>query len=176
MDEIVLRDLLQSDPEDEGAAEALVRLLTDGQRWEDLVQLLLDRIERATKSSPSLYRRLAEILDEKLKQPAEALVVLLDGLKSPDDDDVLGDYIGVLAEKVDGWDDVLSAYNALLEKGGNLAPIHRRVADWYSMVGSDESIEHRRALHSMDPTDTANIGELQRYYEDIAHGRSSPKP
>ena len=103
MDEGVLRDLLASNPRDEGAAEALIRILTDGERWEELVQLMLDRLDQPTGAKTSLYLRLAEVLHLQLGQSSDALVVLIEGLTETEDDGQLGDLIEQVATANDQW-------------------------------------------------------------------------
>ncbi|MEE2788930.1 MAG: hypothetical protein VX589_16455, partial [Myxococcota bacterium] len=167
MDEIVLRDLIESDPGDEGAAEALVQILTRGQRWDDLVQFFLERIEGRPTANPILYHRLAETLETQLGRPGEALIVLLDGLKAPEDDDILGDDIGRISEALGEWENAIAAYRSLLGVAGNHQALHRRLADWYAAVGDVEaSMRHRRSLYDEDPADVVNLRRLQDYLHD----------
>ena len=103
MDEEVLQDLLRTDPQNVGAAEALARILSDEQRWDELAQLLLERLEMGDQPRATLYRRLAELMDTRLQAPDNALVVLVEALYELHDDALLGDALDDLANRLDQW-------------------------------------------------------------------------
>ncbi len=166
MDEDVLRDLLQVNPRDTAAAEALARLLSEAQRWEDVAQLLLERIELGDKPRSSLYRRLADVLDTRLGVPDNALVVLLEGLVELQDDALLGDALDGLGERLGQWDQILETYENIAQNHRNPVPFHRRMAEWYGRFGDiAREVHHREAILSHEPNDTHAIDALIAYYE-----------
>lgn len=167
MDEGVLRDLLTANPADESAAEALGRVLASSERWGELVQLLLDRIEHPGGARAALYLRLAETLHRHLDQSSEALVVLLEGVEETDADDQLSALIEEVATSTDNWSEVLSSYETRLERASNPQVLHRRLASWYRRAGrrSDE-MRHRLALGQHDPDDVTNSEILENHYEE----------
>ncbi|MFH0899560.1 MAG: tetratricopeptide repeat protein, partial [Pseudomonadota bacterium] len=69
------RAVLDIDSDDERAAAELDRLYQEHNRWSDLSELLLTRIERVTDSSSanSLRVRLAEILEHRLREIGSAI-------------------------------------------------------------------------------------------------------
>ncbi|MBV69980.1 MAG: hypothetical protein CMH52_01400 [Myxococcales bacterium] len=166
MDEDVLKDLLASDPTNDDVAEALAKVLSEKERWEDLSQLLLDRLDHNTGSRVHHYRRLAEVMDVHLDSPDKAFLVLLEGLRECKDDALLGDPLADLADKLNQWPEILNTYEMLLEESSAPLSFHRRLADWYARLNDlPAEVFHRRAILENDPSDHQAADALFAYYE-----------
>ncbi|MDP9033167.1 MAG: tetratricopeptide repeat protein [Myxococcota bacterium] len=67
--------VLALDPTDEGALTALEKLFTRTQRWDDLIGVIERRIEQtgSAKDREALYGTMAQIYDERLGRPEDAV-------------------------------------------------------------------------------------------------------
>lgn len=125
---------LQADNLD--ASQQLERLYEADMQWEDLVNLLLGRLE--TTPDPyereELYGRVARVFEEKLQSAEHAFIVLGQAFEETRDDERLGPELARLAAASGQWAQLVQTYEGVLQAMGQVpeaVPLHLRVAGWY---------------------------------------------
>jgi tetratricopeptide (TPR) repeat protein len=119
------QDVLELEPDDEGARHALEQLYVRTQRWGDLAALLRGEVERSTGDARiSRMVQLAEVYEQKLGDPAAAV-----------------DQLEAVVHEVPGNDAARSALERLLADAGQrqrvaalLEPLYERRYDWPELV------------------------------------------
>ena len=109
---------LQADDRDRKALDSLADLLASAGRWSDLALLLRRRI--AANFSPAEQRadllRLAQLQNEKLGEPLQAIATLQEVLQSWVDDPVATDGLLDLFAQVERWPDFLASGSHAADK------------------------------------------------------------
>ncbi|MEO8548695.1 MAG: tetratricopeptide repeat protein, partial [Kofleriaceae bacterium] len=75
------RDVLHDQPADAGAVRSLERLYTNAQRWRDLIEVLRRQVELEPDQAIPLLSRIAELHEQQLKEPDEAIAAWLEVLE-----------------------------------------------------------------------------------------------
>jgi tetratricopeptide (TPR) repeat protein len=185
--------IIDIDPEDYDAAQALDRLYQQLERWYDLLAVL----ERQTEMAPSpaevvsLRFRIGELWREHLKDLARAVeayrqvlamdpaheptVAALEALMAGSDEPVLAaQVLEPIYEGAGEWDKVVAVYEVMQAHSDEVA---RRV----ELLGRIAEIEERRLAHQnaafdvygralrVDPTNQDVLGQLERLAAETGH-------
>ncbi len=123
-----LREAMEVDPTDPAVAAELERMLTAGERWHDLADLLAIRVDRAAETSAQdgLTLRLALVLETKLEDSSAAV-----------------DRYAEVLQRTPGQREAVAALERLAGAGAErqriaviLAPVYRRAGDLGKLVGA----------------------------------------
>lgn len=170
----VFRDLLEADPSDEVAAEALEALCERQGWWDELLGLLDERAEAAEAAEAhdqraDLLLRMANIASERFDNRRRAVECLEAVLElRPDDRDAEDRLIGWYQE-ADRWSDLL----AILRRRLGRFRDDRAKADLHRLIGTiqesrlfDEAaaLGAYEAALELAPGDPATLGALLRLY------------
>ena len=135
--EAVLRMLLDQNPDDTDAHEALAKIYARGGRWSDLAELHAKRFDAITAPSEraALLRSIASILREKFDDDCRAFEVLLDAFREDFTDDETVRDLEAAARWTDRFGDLLVAANDWLRDqnitGTARVALLARVGKWY---------------------------------------------
>ncbi len=139
-------------------------------RWEELVMLLVDRLDTVTDpiGRADTLERAAGVSEEKLRNPENAFVVCLQAFGEVADDDRFGQRLARLAERAGAWDDLLAAYEeAADEAGTGSVLLRRRLAEWYGVRDqSGDAVRQWVEVARLDPDDADAQRALEAAYED----------
>ena len=150
------------------AGHVLASIYEDGARWSDLVEHLLECIDRGYPRRAELYDRVAQIYEKELGRPETAWLVLLDAFAETRDDSRFGEALGRLAVKTDRFERLVEVYSTALGDATTreAVPLHRRLAEWSGRLGQeDASVRHLRRVLVLKPDDQAAFDALCFHYE-----------
>lgn len=161
---------LQSDNAD--ASQQLERLYEADMQWEELVNLLLARLELSTDpfDRQELYARTARVFEERLGSADNAFVVLSQAMEETRDDERLGAELARLAEASGQWAQLIQLYENVLRVIGN-APesvaLHLRVAQWYDekLDQAENAGAHYQFALAIEPDNLAALAALESLLE-----------
>jgi tetratricopeptide (TPR) repeat protein len=119
------QDVLELEPDDEGARHALEQLYTRTQRWRDLAELLRGEVDRSSGEARIVRMvQLAEVYEQKLGDPAAAV-----------------DQLELVVHEVPGNAAARAALERLLSEPGQrqraaalLEPLYERRFEWAELV------------------------------------------
>ena len=157
---------LQTDNVD--ASEQLERLYESAMQWEELVNLLLGRVELSDDpySRAELLERTAKVFEEKLQSYDHAFLVLSRAFEEGQDDERLGPELQRLAAAGDKWNELIALYENVLQAMGSAAetvPIHLRVAQWYDehFNTPEHAATHYQHVLALEPDNLSAIEALE---------------
>lgn len=171
--------VLEAQPDNVDAFEALERLYEQGMQWEDLVNLLLGRLEQTQDlfERQELFERVAKVLEERLQSPENAFDVLGLAFEETNDDERFGAELERLATDTGKWAELVGKYETVLQAIGETpesVPIRVRVAGWY-----DEKLEqpqhagvHFQRVLAIEPD---NVPALKSVVELLERYQNWPK-
>ncbi len=169
-------------PGDEDAAFRLQALYAEGERWQDLAEFLLERIEYVEDASDrvQLFAELASTYETKLADPVSALLVVTRALRDAPGDASLHAEILRLAETTGRWAEAVGALEEAadsiddellkIELLGRLGAIARdQLGDAERAAGFFEAVlaiqpDAEEALQAL-----AELYRLAERWEDLAH-------
>jgi tetratricopeptide (TPR) repeat protein len=137
-----------------------------------VADLLALRVEHAPQAERrALYLELAQVLGDKLHQPARALPFLAEAVKlSPGDPAVL-EPLADLYFAAERWDEALPLYRQLAERigkgkrGRDLARLNQRIGAIAERRGDQKlALEQYNLAFSIDPAHTPTMVALGRLY------------
>ncbi|MFH2007321.1 MAG: tetratricopeptide repeat protein [bacterium] len=171
------KEILSIQPDHHFSFEQLQEMFRAQERWSELAELderqmddMLDQLPAGPERQAKL-RELAELYEEKLDQPYEALSVLQRlHMELPDDLDAWR-AVARLAERTESWAKAVEAMAKVEEITGDDAEAHqvrRRVASIYrhDLELPDRAIDCYRRLAEEDPSDDAALLALQELLEE----------
>ncbi|MFH1437480.1 MAG: tetratricopeptide repeat protein [Pseudomonadota bacterium] len=164
------RRILDISPDEEVAEAGIMDSLRQLGRYEDLVVLILDKIDRTDVESEknSFMREVAKLYDEEMGEPAKALLVLLPQLQTDPFDKDIVDSIGRLAEATNGWEEVFKAANNLLKDtnlpAGKAVAICNTAAKWYAekLGRTDVAVPYYQKALSLAPSDETALSGMAK--------------
>ncbi len=168
VDEMTLIDRFAKERGNLDVARALTTLYEDNARWSDLVEHLLECVDRGHPHRVDLYDRAAQVYEKELGRPETAWLLLLDAFAETRNDERFGEALGRLAAKTDRFERLVDVYAAALGDATTreAVPLHRRLAEWSSRLGrDDESVRHLRRVLVLKPDDQAAFDALCFHYE-----------
>ena len=110
--------VLEIDPAHDEAFDALERLHTAGERWEQLVELYLNRLEtrETTEDKNDLLRRIARVFEEKLEDKNQSFDALVNAFAEDFGDDESVRYLEKMAAATGRWGELINTANAWLQE------------------------------------------------------------
>ena len=140
------------------------------QRWEELVMLLVERLDATTDpvTRAGLLSRAGDVFERRLANPENAFVVLVQAFGEVADDDAYGQRLARLAARAGTWDELLAAYEqAADEAGSGSILLRRRLAEWYgARDATEDAVRHWAEVARLDPADGEAQRALEAAYED----------
>ncbi len=166
------RKILEMDPGEQEASQLLEDSLRRARQYEDLVDVLLDRV--ATEDDPSVRERMfieiADIYEHELDQLDKALVVLLPLLVSDPARMEIVKSVTRLARTIGRWDEVIGTVNQALAQPGEplkASLLCNLVANWYieEMGRPDIAMPYYQKTLTIVPADETALTGMQRLYK-----------
>ena len=165
------RAVLEIDPDDMPAIDALISLYRAGSEWDELVSalrtkasLVLDVPERT-----SLLKEAARTSAEELSKPEQAIEIFESVLELDADDDEVLDFLEVLYERVEAWDRQVWVLGRKVERSTDLeeqklyARIRGQVFD-ERLEALDEAVECYRQILGWDAADVESMRSLDALF------------
>jgi len=160
--------ILKVQPNNIDAYEQLVSAYEAYEKWEELVQLLVGRLEFADDSyeQVELYSRTAEIFEVKLESVENAFVVLSQAFEATLDDERFGGELARLAGASDGWGPLIETYQNVIEKVGQTiesVPMRLRVASWWDdkFQNAENAAIHYQHVLTIEPDNLEALSALE---------------
>ncbi|MCB9536432.1 MAG: tetratricopeptide repeat protein [Myxococcales bacterium] len=159
-------------PDNLDAYQQLERLYEAGEQHEQLVELLLSRLEHSADAFEQLdiYERTAKVFEQKLDQVESAFLVLGRAFEQSKDDERFGAELQRLAGVGGYWAELVGMYENVIQSMGQVpesVPLHLRVAQWY-----DEKLEqpqhagtHYQYVIAIDPQNVPALTALELLLE-----------
>jgi tetratricopeptide (TPR) repeat protein len=165
------RRILEIDPEQEDASANLELSLRSARQYEDIVDVLLDRVatEEDAAAREKMFLEIAYIYEHEMDQLDKALVVLLPLLTSDPGNEKVVESVSRLTKTTGQWDLTIGTVNQTLEQPGepdNAALLCNLVAHWYVKEMSRPDIAmpyYQKALTIAPANDTALTGMAALY-------------
>ena len=165
--------VLAIDPTDTDALSALEQLFTRTQRWQDLIGVAERRIEQANdaKDRETLYASMAQIYDERLGRPEDAVAAYKKVLELDPGSERALRALDDLFTRQKAWTDLAENLEAQLALAATdeaqLALMLRLAALRESQMGLvDIAIEGYRQVLDRAPTNAEALGALERLGKD----------
>jgi len=169
---VAYAQIIDLQPTSMDASQELERLYEADGQWEDLVGLLIARVEHTQDAleREGLFKRTADIFEQRLQDSEGAFVALSQAFEISRDDETLGGELERLAAKDDKWSELVSLYEGVIESMGQSfesVPLHLRVAAWYDQrLGTPEHAgTHYQLVLSIEPDNTRALGALESLLE-----------
>ncbi|MBI2378683.1 MAG: tetratricopeptide repeat protein [Deltaproteobacteria bacterium] len=165
--------VLSSKPDDVDAGIRLEKILSEAERWDDVVQLKLDRISRlpTIDEKKEELRAIAGIEERKLKELSAATatwrrILALD----PDDASPLDELVRILT-KAEEWQPLIEIHERRkdrLETGPAKVAIQLEIARVYEerLKLKEDAIDAYREVLHFQPVHPEAIATLERIFED----------
>ncbi len=166
------QQLLEHEPQHPQALDALERLYLNAQRFQELVRvleakadILLDLWERK-----DLYYRIAEIKEEMLNSPEEAIATYRTLLDIDDEDQTALDALERLYQQTQAWTTLVEIYQRKAELSNSDEERKRlrfAMANLFDqrLENVSEAIEVYRSIQADEPHNVAAIEALDRLFE-----------
>ncbi len=163
--------ILGIDPKHVVAFEELDKLHRAAERWDDLVEMLLTRVENTegTAARVKLLREVAEVQEKHLNDKEQAFGVLQIAWEEDYTDHETADEIERLAGLTQKWNELLAAANAALQQVTDPATkiaICLSCAKWYgTQLGHPEyAIPYYQQILGLDPANVAAMRQMADLY------------
>ncbi len=163
--------ILGIDPKHVVAFEELDKLHRAAERWDELVEMLLTRVENTdgTAARVKLLREVAEVQEKHLGDKEQAFGVLQIAWEEDYTDRQTADEIERLAGLTQKWNDLLAAANAALQQVTDPATkiaICLSCAKWYgTQLGHPEyAIPYYQQILGLDPANVAAMRQMADLY------------
>ena len=173
---VAYQQVLQIDPYNQESFEHLERLLTDLERWSDLVNTLNHRLQVSQEREEQLAiaLRISEI-HESQDNAQDALIVLGQAFSFSPDDEALGEQIEKLAAQTEMWSQAVQLYEASIAEIGAMEfetiPLRMRVARWYdeALGQPQHAVTHYQSIQQIDPDHLEVLFAQENLY--VKHGQ-----
>ncbi|MGC4089575.1 MAG: tetratricopeptide repeat protein [Polyangiaceae bacterium] len=149
------------------AFEALERLHTAAGRWEQLVELYLNRLDsrESVAERNDLLRRIARVFDEKMSDKNQAFDALLNAFSEDYGDDETARYLELMAQATGRWGELMSTANAWLpEQTEDKKKIQLclRISKWYGEnLGHPEYAQpYYQQIMALDPNNVQVLRQM----------------
>ncbi len=163
--------VLTIDPAHDEAFESLERLHTSAERWEPLVELLLNRLEtrETVEDKNDLLRRIARVFEEKLDDKSQALDALVNAFAEDYGDDESVKYLERMAAATGRWGEIINTANAWLkdeQDARKKIQLCLRLGKWYGEdLGHPEYAQPYYAqVMQLDPNNVQVLRQMAAIY------------
>ncbi|MBU1433306.1 tetratricopeptide repeat protein [Myxococcota bacterium] len=160
--------ILELQPSDLDAFQQLERLYQDGMQWEELVNLLLSRLEQTQDAfeRQEIFLRTAKTFEEKLGHPDNAFLVLGQAFDESRDDESFGEELERLADLSQKWPDFVALYENVINQLGatpESIPLRLRVAEAYThkLDQAQHAGTHYQYILSIEPENLPALTALE---------------
>ncbi|MCA9543155.1 MAG: tetratricopeptide repeat protein [Myxococcales bacterium] len=167
-----LRRVLEVQRDSLDAYEQLETLYQDGEQWEDLVTLLLGRLELTQDAfeRQEAFQRIAKTFEQRLGLIDNAFLVLGQAFDESRDDERFGDELERLAGETGQWTELVTLYENVLQAMGTVpqsVPLHLRVAGWYDtkLEQAQHAGTHYQYVLAIEPENVAALTALELLLE-----------
>ena len=165
------RRVLERDPSYREALDALERLYLQAEAFKELVEVLVAKAEAISDiwERKDLYYRIADIWEEMLESPQEAIQTYRSILDIDDEDQTALDALERLFKRTEGWVDLIDVLRrkiVLAEDSTERKGLFHQIAILYDeqLDDSSEAIEVYRSVLGEDPNDAEAILALDRLF------------
>jgi tetratricopeptide (TPR) repeat protein len=159
--------VLEIEPTHQEAFEALERLHTAAGRWEQLVELYLNRLDsrESVAERNDLLRRIARVFDEKLNDKNQAFDALLNAFSEDYGDDETARYLELMAQATGRWGELMSTANAWLQEQTEekkKIQLCLRISKWYGEnLGHPEYAQpYYQQIMQLDPNNVQVLRQM----------------
>ena len=163
--------VLSIEPTHDEAFESLERLHTAAARWEQLVEIYLNRLEtrEATEEKNDLLRRIARIFEDKLDDKNQAFDALVNAFAEDYGDDESVRYLEKMAAGTGRWGELINTANAWLkeeEDARRKIDLCLRLGKWYGEdLGHPEYAQPYYAqVMQLDPNNVQVLRQMSAIY------------
>ena len=170
------QQVLEIDPQDMGAVEALEGIFTHTERWADLIDVLRRKVEMTFEmdAKEALYTQMASIYDEMLDDPEEASTCFREILALDPENAQALQALDALYQRQGHWTDLadnLEQQLALAEDEQTEAQLKLRLADLREtkMEQVESAIEIHRDVLERDLTNEEALAALERLLQIEDH-------
>lgn len=153
------------------AFESLERLHTAAERWEQLVELYLNRLEtrESVEEKNDLLRRIAHVFEEKLEDKNQAFDALVNAFAEDYGDDESVRYLEKMAAGTGRWGELINTANAWLKEeadGRKKIQLCLRLGKWYGEdLGHPEYAQPYYAqVMQLDPNNVQVLRQMAAIY------------
>ena len=160
--------ILELQPSHLDASQELERLYEADMQWEELVGLLLQRLDHTTDvfEREELFRRTSTVFETRLQSVDNAFMVLSNAFEETRDDERLGAELERLAGLGDKWQDFVSLYETVLQTLGHVqasVALHLRVAAAYDreLHTPEHAGTHYQIVLSIEPENLRALDALE---------------
>ncbi len=161
--------LLELDPSDRETLEALDALYRNANRWEDLIGVFRRRIDlcESEEESIGLYVQLANVYEEKLRRPEDAILAYREVLTIDPTSDAALSALDALYARGELWRELaenLETRLKLADTEEKQRTLMLRLADLFEkrLDQLDRAIDTYRDVLERDPYDQNALGALER--------------
>lgn len=169
------REILDADPGDRASLEALERLLSEQERWLDLQEVLVRRLDNATDEQERVEVMLkqADLAERQFQSVEDAVDALRQVLEIDPTHEQAAEKLEQLLSEAERWEDLVD----VLEQRAQLASNTGRADDelqllvrigdiWEQKLSSEQAaIEIYEKVLARDPDHTRALGALARLHE-----------
>ena len=164
--------IIELQPSNLDASNELERLYTAEMQWEDLVNLLLVRLEHTTDSfeRAELFQKTAQTFESRLDSVDNAFLVLSKAFEETRDDEATGAELERLAGLGGKWDDLVSLYEGVIQTIGSTreaVPLRLRVAALYDreLQTPEHAGTHYQHVLAAEPDNVRALASLESLLE-----------
>ncbi|MBK7581413.1 MAG: hypothetical protein IPI67_14520 [Myxococcales bacterium] len=163
--------VLVIDPTHDEAFESLERLHTAAERWEQLIEIYLNRLEtrEVVEEKNDLLRRIARVFEEKLDDKNQAFDALVNAFAEDYGDDESVKYLERMAAGTGRWGELINTANAWLkeeEDSRKKIELCLRLGKWYGEdLGHPEYAQPYYAqVMQLDPNNVQVLRQMASIY------------
>jgi tetratricopeptide (TPR) repeat protein len=168
---LAFEKILTIDATHEQAFLALEELHTTTQRWENLIELYLNRLEtrEVVAEKSDLLRRIARVFDEKLSDRGQAFDALLNSFSEDYYDNETVRYLEKMAQATGRWAELIQSANTWLQGTEDRATkiiLSLRLAKWYGedLGRTDYAQPYFAQVVQLDPNNVAVLRQMASLY------------
>jgi tetratricopeptide (TPR) repeat protein len=171
--ETLYRELVELDPDDRVAFGGLEDVRRRQGKFEELVETLLERCERAQNRGERarLFAEIGRLYAQEIKDKDQALVAFTQALcEDPRQNSIASEIERIAGPRGDAWSDVLSSCTETAQ-GDALPPeeksaLYLRAARWYAdkLQRPDLALSCYQAVVGVDPANDAALDGLAKIY------------
>ncbi|MBN1609972.1 MAG: tetratricopeptide repeat protein [Polyangiaceae bacterium] len=149
------------------AFETLVRLHTGAARWEQLIELYLNRLDTREEvgERSELLRRIAKVFEDKLDDKNQAFDALVNAFAEDYSDDESVGYLERMAQATQRWGELINTANAWLQEQQEPATKIRlclRLGKWYGqdLGHPDYAQQYYAQIMQLDPNNAQVLRQM----------------
>ena len=142
-------------------------------RWEELIELYLQKLERtdAPKGKSEIFQRIAEVFDQRLSDPEQAIDALVEALTLDPFDHEATDALETLTRRTNKWSPLVVAVDDAMKKCADRerqAKLCEHLVRWYTVEKHSPELaeQYKERIRKLDPKHPLVQLELATEYKD----------